>query len=46
MEASLTNSASAVAGLEMEYVSQMATSEAFRAKMEKLVGDDRGVLSD
>ena len=46
VETSLMNSASAVAGLELEYVGQMATNPAFRAKLEKLVGDYRSVLSD
>jgi hypothetical protein len=46
MEASLINSAAAVAGLEMEYVTQMAANEAFRSKLEKLVADYRGVVAD
>ena len=46
VETSLMNSASAVAGLELEYVGRMASNQAFRTKLEKLVGDYRNVLSD
>jgi len=44
VEASLTSSATAVAGLPLEYVSQMARDAAFRSKMEKLVKDYQSVL--
>ena len=46
MEASMMNGASAVAGLEMEYVARMAADEAFRARLEKLVGDYRNLVAD
>ena len=45
VEQSLTKDATAVAGLEMDYVMQMATNQAFRKKLEKLVADYRDVVA-
>ncbi len=46
MEASMMNGASAVAGLQMEYVGRMAVDPTFRAKIERLVGDYRNLVAD
>jgi len=46
VEQSLTKDATAVAGLEMDYVMQMATDGAFRKKLEKLVADYRDVVAN
>jgi hypothetical protein len=44
LEASLTNGARAVAGLPIEYLSQVALDAAFRSKMEKLLNDYKSVM--
>jgi len=46
IESSFTTGATAVAGLQLEYVGQMATDAAFRTAMEKLVQDYRSVVAD
>ncbi len=46
LETSMLNGASAVAGLQMDYVTQMAMNDAFRSKLEKLVTDYRNLVSE
>lgn len=46
VESSFTNGATAVAGLQLEYVGQMATDSKFRAAMEKLVQDYRDIVAN
>ena len=46
IESSFTNGATAVAGLQLEYVTQMATDAAFRSALEKLVQDYRDVVAN
>jgi hypothetical protein len=46
IESAFTKGATAVAGLQLEYVAQMATDAKFRAAMEKLVQDYRDVVAN
>jgi hypothetical protein len=46
VEASFTSDAAAVAGLELQYVTQAAMDAEFRTKVERLVNDYKSVLTD
>lgn len=45
VEASFMNNATAVAGLELDYVAQAALDSGFRSKLEKLVNDYKNIVA-